>query len=118
MLEVSDLRVHYGRIAALQGISLEVHPAEIVSGIGPNGAGKTTLLSTIIGLVSPSHGEVFLDGQPLTGLPPEAIVRRGIALVPEGRHIFTKLTVLENLRLGLTPRSGGNGGEDIERALE
>ena len=100
LLEVRDLRVSYGNIEVLHGISLDVGPGEIVALLGANGAGKTTTLRTISGLLRPRGGRVALDGQALTGLPAHRIVALGIGHVPEGRRIFGVLTVEENLRLG------------------
>jgi branched-chain amino acid transport system ATP-binding protein len=100
VLEVESLVVHYGGVAALKGVSLEVGRGEMVTLIGANGAGKTTLLRTISGLVRPTSGAVRLDGKPIHTLPPEAIARLGVQHVPEGRRIFPELTVEENLRIG------------------
>lgn len=100
MLEVKNLRASYGNIEVLKGISFEVPQGSIVCLIGANGAGKTTTLSAIVGAVRRSGGDIFLEGQNIGLVPPEMIVRRGISLVPEGRRIFTKLTVLENLEMG------------------
>ena len=105
MLEVKRLSAHYGGIHALQGIDLSVADGAIVSLIGANGAGKSTTLRTIVGLVKPSGGTVFWNGQPLTGLPTKDIVSRGVCLVPEGRRVFPNLTVDENLALGAYARS-------------
>jgi branched-chain amino acid transport system ATP-binding protein len=85
---------------AIREVSLEVAPGEIVAALGPNGAGKTTLLRTLAGALKPQRGSVVFDGGALTGLAPEAVVRRGVALVPEGRHVFPHLTVQENLTIG------------------
>ncbi|MCW3002455.1 MAG: transporter related protein [Conexibacter sp.] len=104
MLEIADLHVRYGVVAALKGISLEVSQGEIVGLIGANGAGKTTTLASIFGLAAPASGSVTFEGRSLVGMAPERIVRQGLALVPEGRQIFQTLTVAENLQLGLTPR--------------
>jgi branched-chain amino acid transport system ATP-binding protein len=104
MLRIDDLRVSYGRVPALKGVSMQVNAGEIVGLIGPNGAGKTTTLATVFGLVKPDSGSILLDGRSLAGEPPERIVRFGLALVPEGRHIFNTLTVRENLQLGATAR--------------
>ena len=119
MLEIADLRVNYGRVPALHGISLDVNEGEAVALVGPNGAGKTTTLSAIFGLVRPESGTIDFEGESLLGLTPENIVRRGLALVPEGRHIFGTLTVAENLKLGTTARNHREhlGGE-IEKTLE
>ncbi|HHY94598.1 MAG TPA: ABC transporter ATP-binding protein [Firmicutes bacterium] len=115
MLEVKGLHVHYGKAHALKGVSLSVNSGEIVTLIGNNGAGKTTLLNTISGLVRPSAGEVLFEGESLSRLPPEAIVRRGIVQVPEGRRIFPHLTVQENLRLGAFTRRERNLSDDFDR---
>jgi branched-chain amino acid transport system ATP-binding protein len=104
MLAIADLRVNYGRVPALHGISLTVEEGEVVALVGPNGAGKTTTLSAIFGLVSPTGGSILFEGESLSGTKPEKILRRGLALVPEGRHIFGTLTVAENLQLGTTAR--------------
>jgi branched-chain amino acid transport system ATP-binding protein len=104
VLEIDELHVSYGRVPALKGISLVVEKGEIVALVGPNGAGKSTTLSTIFGLVRPDSGSISLEGKPLLGIPPERIVRLGLALVPEGRHIFNTLTVGENLEMGATAR--------------
>ncbi|HKT94919.1 MAG TPA: ABC transporter ATP-binding protein [Paraburkholderia sp.] len=100
LLEVRDLRVSYGNIEVLHGVSLDVGPGEIVALLGANGAGKSTTLRTISGLLRPRAGRIALDGQPLTGLPAHRIVALGIGHVPEGRRMFGVLTVEENLRLG------------------
>jgi len=100
MLEIKDLRVSYGAIAALHGISLRVPTGKIVTLIGANGAGKSTTLRAISGLISAQSGSITFDGEPITNLPPHQIVARGIAQSPEGRMIFANLTVQENLRMG------------------
>ena len=100
MLEVSDLTVAYGPVAALHGVSLTVQDASITAVLGANGAGKTTLVRTISGLVRPRAGSVRLDGRELIRLPPEEIARLGIAHVPQGQGVLAELTVDENLRLG------------------
>jgi branched-chain amino acid transport system ATP-binding protein len=104
LLAVSGLVVRYGPVAAVQGVDLEVGEGEAVAIVGPNGAGKTSLLSAIAGLVRPAAGTIAFAGKPLTEFALEDVVRQGIALVPEGRHIFASLTVLENLVLGATIR--------------
>ncbi len=114
MLEVRNLHVHYGGIHALHGISLRVPDGQIVALLGANGAGKSTTLRTIMGLVKPSAGEITLNGQSLLGLRPYEVVRRGIAMVPEGRKVFVNLTVAENLRLGAYAR---NDPQQIEHDL-
>jgi len=100
VLEVSGLTTAYGEISALRDANLRVGSGEVVGLIGPNGAGKTTLLNTVAGLLAPRAGSVSLDGEDVTGRDPEALVRAGLALVPEHRRIFTDLTVEENLKVG------------------
>jgi branched-chain amino acid transport system ATP-binding protein len=97
MLSVRDLTTRYGPIAALHRVGLEVGRGEIVGVLGPNGAGKSTLLNTLVGLLRPSEGRVLLDGEDVTGLGPDRMLRRGVALVPERRRLFADLTVEENL---------------------
>ncbi|MCC8164001.1 MAG: ABC transporter ATP-binding protein [Lachnospiraceae bacterium] len=100
MLEIKDLHVHYGAIHALKGISLTVDDGELVSLIGANGAGKTTTLHTISGLLTASSGEVLLDGENIQKIPANTIIQKGMAHVPEGGHVFARMTVEENLRMG------------------
>jgi branched-chain amino acid transport system ATP-binding protein len=100
MLEVKDLRVHYGSVEAVKGVSFQVSAGTIVSLIGANGAGKTTSLRALTGLVRPSSGELRFEDASLIGLAPHQIVGLGIAHVPEGRRLFPKMTVLENLKMG------------------
>lgn len=100
MLKIDHLRVNYGGIEAVKGISFEVPEKSIVTLIGANGAGKSTILRSIAGLVKPSAGSIVLEGQELIGMDTPDIVARGIALVPEGRHVFPDMTVLENIRIG------------------
>ncbi len=100
MLSVEDLHTRYGPVRAVDGVSLEVPKGSVTAVLGANGAGKTSLLRTISGLVPARSGRVMLDGEDLTRLPVEEIVRRGVAHVPEGRGVITELTVAENLRLG------------------
>jgi branched-chain amino acid transport system ATP-binding protein len=115
MLEVEGLHVYYGEIHALKGISLRVGQGEIVALLGNNGAGKTTTLRTISGLLRPRLGAVRLEGGPLHTLPPHVIVARGVAHAPEGRKIFNRLTVLDNLEMGAYLRGDPGIREDIER---
>jgi branched-chain amino acid transport system ATP-binding protein len=118
MLEVSDVHTYYGNIHALNGISLSVEKGEIVTLIGGNGAGKTTTLRTIVGLNSPRQGRVVLDGEDLTGMKPHEIVAKGVAMVPEGRGIFARLTVKENLDMGAYIRRDSAGVQrDLERVF-
>jgi branched-chain amino acid transport system ATP-binding protein len=119
MLSVKDLHVSYGNIVALRGVSLELAQGEIVAVIGPNGAGKSTLLLTIAGVVRAKQGEVRLGDASILGIAPEVLASRGIALVPEGRHIFGSLTVAENIALGATTRKDRQAvAADVERALD
>jgi branched-chain amino acid transport system ATP-binding protein len=100
MLEVRDLRAGYGNITVLKGISLAITEGQIVALIGANGAGKTTTLKSITGLLRPAAGQIRFGGEEITSRPPAEIVARGISLVPEGRRIFSNLSVVENLRMG------------------
>ena len=100
MLKVNDLKVNYGGIEAVKGISFEVPDKSIVTLIGANGAGKSTILRSVSGIVKPQGGEILFGGESLIGKTPDAIVNRGITLVPEGRRVFSNLTVLENLKIG------------------
>lgn len=100
MLKVEDIKTNYGAIKALKGISLKVNQGEVVALIGGNGAGKTTTLYTLMGILKPKSGKIIFDGQEIQGWQTEEIVKLGIALVPEGRQVFGKLTVYENLRMG------------------
>jgi branched-chain amino acid transport system ATP-binding protein len=118
LLEVSGLVVRYGAVTAVRGVDLKVGQGEIVSIVGPNGAGKTSLISAIAGIVAPATGRIAFAGKPLAGLALEDVVAQGLALVPEGRHIFSSLTVMENLLLGATVRTDmDNVRADIERSL-
>ncbi|XEY15126.1 ABC transporter ATP-binding protein [Fervidobacterium thailandense] len=115
MLEIEGLHVYYGAIHAIKGISFKVEPGKIVTLIGANGAGKTTTLSTIAGLIKPRRGKIIYNGHEIQGLPPHAINRMGICLVPEGRRIFPNLTVMENLMMGAYNRKDKNGvKQDLE----
>ncbi len=100
MLKIDGLRVNYGGIEAVKGITFEVPERKIVTLIGANGAGKSTTLRAIAGLVKPSAGRIHLQAEDITALPPDRIVSKGITLVPEGRRVFPDLTVLENLKIG------------------
>ena len=100
MLKIDELKVSYGGIEAVKGITFEVPERKIVTLIGANGAGKSTTLRTIAGLVKPAHGCIHLQGEDITSLSPDRIVSKGLPLVPEGRRVFPDLTVLENLKIG------------------
>jgi branched-chain amino acid transport system ATP-binding protein len=107
MLKLTDVHTSYGPIEALKGIDIEVQQGEIVCLIGNNGAGKSTILMTISGILKPRSGEIIFEGESITGVPPYKIVRRGISQAPEGRRIFPKLTVRENLEMGAYQVVGG-----------
>ena len=109
MLKIESVHTYYGNIKALKGISLEVKSGEIIALLGSNGAGKTTTLSSISGLTPPRMGRIIFDGQDITGKKPEFIVSKGLIQVPEGRHIFPDLTVLENLKMGAYLRRDKKG---------
>lgn len=119
LLEVNNITVHYGRLAALRGVSVSVAEGEIVCIVGPNGAGKSTTLLTISGVLSPTEGSVNFDGHSIAGMSPEAVARAGISQVPEGRHVFTTLNVEENLRIGTRIRKDRSEIErDYKRVLD
>ncbi|MEU6142281.1 ABC transporter ATP-binding protein [Streptomyces sp. NPDC047081] len=119
LLEVEDLRVSYGKIEAVKGISFKVEAGQVVTLIGTNGAGKTTTLRTLSGLLKPSAGKIMFDGKPLTGVAAHKIVALGLAHSPEGRHIFPRLTIEENLQLGAFLRKDKEAIEkDIQRAYD
>jgi branched-chain amino acid transport system ATP-binding protein len=119
LLEVNEIHVHYGGIEALKGVSLSVDDREVVTLIGSNGAGKSTTLRAITGLTPASSGSVVIDGEDVTHVPAHEIVDRGIALAPEGRHCFSRMTVRENLDLGAyRRRKHASVGGDLERVFE
>ena len=115
LLEVDQIHAHYGSIEALKGVSLTVDEREVVTLIGSNGAGKSTTLRSISGLTPASAGKITFDGEDITRVPAHEIVVRGIALAPEGRHCFPRMTVRENLDLGAHRRRGPEIDEDLER---
>ena len=116
MLELRDVVTYYGPIPALKGISLSVVQGEIVCLLGGNASGKSTTMKTILGVVRPHRGSVSFEDARIDGLPPQAIVRRGIALVPEARRLFARMTVLENLAMGAYTRRGAAAAElDADR---
>ncbi|TAM45052.1 MAG: ABC transporter ATP-binding protein [Gammaproteobacteria bacterium] len=119
MLEARGLEVSYGQIKAVKGIDLNVNPGELVCLIGANGAGKTTTLKSLAGMLAPSAGDIHFEGKSISGRASHDLVRRGIALVPEGRGIFGRLTVEENLRLGAYARKDTTGiRQDMDRAYD
>ena len=113
MLKVTDLNVFYGSIHAVKGVSFHVDAGEVVTLIGANGAGKSTVLNTVSGLLHPRSGSVSFEGQDLHAVPPDKIVARGLAQVPEGRHVFLQMTVEENLELGAYTQPGSTVGPGI-----
>jgi branched-chain amino acid transport system ATP-binding protein len=117
-LSVENVHSYYGNIHALKGVSLMVQDGEIVTLIGANGAGKTTTLKTVSGLLHPRQGTINLDGKPIHRLPPHAIVRLGICQAPEGRRIFRRMSVQENLEMGAFARRDAAGiAEDLEKVF-
>jgi len=119
MLEVRDLQVAYGAANALWGVSLELRRGELLCVVGPNGAGKTTLIATLAGMLRARSGHIVFDGQDITRLPAHRFCEAGIALVPEGRRLFTGMTVQENLELGsLLPQAKARRQETMTQVLE
>jgi branched-chain amino acid transport system ATP-binding protein len=119
MLQIKDINVYYGNIHALKGVSLEINQGEIVTLIGANGAGKSTLLKTISGLLKPKNGEILFEGKSVAGEVAQSIVKRGISQVPEGRRVFSNMTVEENLELGAYLRKDKQGiREDFEKVYQ
>jgi branched-chain amino acid transport system ATP-binding protein len=118
LLQVTDLRVNYGQIEALKGVSLHVKIGEIVAILGANGAGKTTLMRTLSGLLTPRSGTIMFEGTDITRLGADKIVRHGIAQSPEGRRVFGTLTVMENLRLGAFTRPANEIQESLDFVLD
>jgi branched-chain amino acid transport system ATP-binding protein len=118
ILELKDVHTYYGSIQALKGISIDVREGEIVTMLGANGAGKSTTLRSINGLNHPRRGRIAFEGKDITSTPPHEIVRRGIAQSPEGRKLFPRMSVLENLEMGAFQRSDRGGiKEDIDRVF-
>lgn len=117
LLEVKDLKVNYGLIQAIKGISFEINKGELVALIGANGAGKTTILHTISGLLQPKEGSIVYDGKDITKIPGHKIVSMGMAHVPEGRRVFANLSVYENLRMGSYTRKDKAGIEETLKSV-
>ncbi len=115
MLEVKDLKVYYGMIQAIKGVSFHVNEGEVIALIGANGAGKTTILHTVSGLLSPKEGSVTFEGKDIVRMPGHKIVSMGMAHVPEGRRVFAQLTVLQNLKMGAYTRKNK---EEIAQTLK
>lgn len=119
MLEVKEIAVHYGVIQAVKELSFHVNEGEIVSLIGANGAGKTTTLKTITGLLKPKKGEIFFKGEAIQNEPTKKIVERGLSLVPEGRHVFSEMSIMENLEMGAYLRKDrAQVQEDFKKVFE
>jgi branched-chain amino acid transport system ATP-binding protein len=119
VLELRKVSTHYGLIAVLRDVSIEIRPGEIVCLLGGNASGKSTTLKTILGMVTPSQGQVLFDGQPIGGLSTTEIVARGVSMVPENRRLFTRMTVRENLELGSYLRTDkAKVKEDLDRVME
>lgn len=118
LLKVSNIETFYGQIQALKGISLNVEEGKIVTLLGANGAGKSTTMKTIVGLLKPKKGSVDFLGENVTGLRPDQLLRKGVALVPEGRAILSSMSVIENLDMGAYHRKGKNIERDIEEVME
>lgn len=123
MLTVKDLHAAYGKVEVLHGVSLDVAKGQVVALIGSNGAGKTTTMRALSGMIKPTRGAVTLDGRDITGLDSHKIARAGLAHSPEGRRVFSTMSVLDNLRLGAFPRytharARGDIDTDLERAME
>jgi len=116
VLELREIKVAYGGVEVVHGVDLSLARGEVMGIVGPNGAGKSSVLRAVCGLVQPSWGEVLFEGRILNGMAPEQIARLGLALIPEGRHVFKTLTVEENLRLG--GRSNGESVAAMEQTLE
>jgi branched-chain amino acid transport system ATP-binding protein len=118
LLEVDNIHTYYGNIHALKGVSISVDKGEIVTLVGANGAGKSTTLNTICGILKPRQGEVRLNGESLNTFKPHEIVAKGVSQAPEGRRIFSRLTVMENLEMGAYARSDRKGiAQDLERVF-
>lgn len=118
LLTVEGLTTRYGSITAVRNVSLRIAPGEIVGVIGPNGAGKSTLLNSIVGLVRPAGGRIELDGRDVTGLPPDRMLRLGVALVPERRRLFADLTVVENLLVAGVVASAADRRRRLDEAAQ
>jgi branched-chain amino acid transport system ATP-binding protein len=119
VLELRDVSTHYGLVAVLRNVNVEIFPGEMVCLLGGNASGKTTTLKTILGYVKPTEGDVVLDGEVVTGLPTSEVVSKGISMVPENRRLFANMTVSENLDLGAYQRKDkAKIGQDREKVLE
>jgi branched-chain amino acid transport system ATP-binding protein len=118
ILALEDVHTYYGNIHALKGISIQVDHGEVVTLIGSNGAGKSTTLRTISGIQRPREGRVFFEEREIQAMPPHEVVKLGIAQAPEGRHVFARMTVYENLQMGAFSRSGATDQADVARVYD
>jgi branched-chain amino acid transport system ATP-binding protein len=118
LLEAKSISVYYGSVKALEHVSFAVNAGEIVAMIGPNGAGKSTALKVVFGMVDMQHGNMFFNGESIGSLRPDERVARGISLVPEGRHLFPSMTVIENLEMGTFQREDDKIKSEIEKILD
>jgi branched-chain amino acid transport system ATP-binding protein len=119
ILEMRDVSTHYGLVAVLRNVSVQIYPGEMVCLLGGNASGKTTTLRTILGYVKPSEGDVLVDGEVVSGMPTIQVVRRGVSMVPENRRLFGNMTVAENLELGAYQRTDKDKiAKDREQVLE
>jgi branched-chain amino acid transport system ATP-binding protein len=119
VLELREVSTHYGPIRVLRDVNIEIYPREIVCLLGGNASGKTTTLKTILGYVTPSQGEVLLDGEKMNGIPTQRLVEKGVSMVPENRRLFKRMTVRENLELGSFLRNDRDRvAQDMERVFD
>jgi len=118
LLEAKNISVYYGAVKAIEDVSFHVNSSEIIAMIGPNGAGKSTALKAVFGLVDINSGALFCNGENINGLRPDEHVSKGISLIPEGRRLFTSMTVVENLEMGAYLGKGNNTKEEIEKILD
>lgn len=118
LLKADNISVYYGSVKAIENVSFTVNAGEIVAMIGPNGAGKSTALKAVFGMVDTRSGEILFNGESIKDLRPDEHVLKGISLLPEGRRLFSSMTVIENLEMGAFLREGNNGRADIENILE
>jgi branched-chain amino acid transport system ATP-binding protein len=118
LLELQEIHSFHGNIEALKGVSLSLKEGEIIALLGANGAGKTTTLSSIVGLITPRQGNIFFDGTNIVGRQTDSLVKQGLIMVPEGRHIFPALTVLENLKMGAYLREDKLGIQNDLRSVQ
>jgi branched-chain amino acid transport system ATP-binding protein len=119
LLELKDVDTNYGAVEVLRDVSLKINHGEIVCLLGPNAAGKTTTLKTILGMVPPAKGEIYFDGERIDGAKPQDVVARGVTMVPEGRRLFARMTVKENLDIGTQLRTDKDKiGSDLDRVLK